>query len=706
MYNRLLETLKEFWGSAHPLRRISYMVMGFVALLVVVGCVIARVIISGLPPIHQLEEYTPSLTTRVFDSNNQLVAEFSAERRAFLPLSKIPLDMQNAVVAMEDDQFKTHYGVSPKGIARALVNDLIYRRKAQGGSTITQQISKLIFLTPEKTWIRKIREALLSMEIEISFSKQEILQFYLNQIYFGGGYYGVAAASKYYYGKDISELNLSECAMLAGLIPSPGSFSPFASQEKAKWRRSLVLNRMYEEGYISRAEKDAANKEPVPSRKPTAVATQAPYFVEYVRQQLEPKYGDQLWRGGMSIYTTLDLQWQKSAEEYYERRLASIDDEVNKERARRKGDDAKPLRLQGAFIIQDVKTGAIRAMIGGRDFRETQFNRATQAMRQPGSTFKPFVWMAAVQSGMTAATLEDDIPMAFYFDGRDWRLFEGATDQYSIDLATQPFVGNKDFQIWVPNNFDSKFLGKITLRRGLEQSRNLISVRLIDKLGPTTVVEVARKAGVKKPLNPVPSLSLGASAVPLAEMVNAIGTFINGGIQVEQFAVVRVEDQQGRVLEEHIPAEMEAFSPQQSYIMTNMMRGVVDRGTGARAGELKRPIAGKTGTSQDHRDMWFIGATPDVIAGAWMGYDDFATLSSRDWTGGGTVVPWWTAIMAEVLKDQPIREFPIPDNIVFVTIDPESGKIALPSCKKRFREAFIKGTEPKEYCSIEHGAAK
>ena len=679
------------------------------------GGILLRGLLQDLPSIYDLEGYTPALSTKVYDIHNEVIAEFSVEKRALLPLNRIPVDMQNAVIAMEDNRFFRHWGISPRGIARALLRDLLHQRAAQGASTITQQLAKLIFLKPEKTISRKVREIFMALQIEKNFSKPEILQLYLNQIYFGTGAHGVQAAAKIYFGKEVRDLTLGDCALLTGLIPRPEAYSPFRSPDKALQRKRLVLQRMLEEGYITPSEKEKAEAEPLPSEKFFSAASEASYFVEYVRQQLEPKYGfNMLWRGGLKIYTTLDLPAQKTAEALMEKNLQALDDDVAKEHqkllaAAEHSDQTDistaPLRLQGAFMMMDVKTGAVSVMIGGRDYKETKFNRVTQARRQPGSAFKPFVWMSALMNGYTAASTVEDIPMAFYYDGRDWRLFEGATDQYSIDLATQPFVGNKDFKIWVPQNYTGRYAGKTTLREALERSRNLSSIWLVDKVGATVVAETARRAGVKSPMQPVLSLGLGTSAVPLFEMLNGFSTFANNGIRVEPYAVARVVDAQGKVLEDHIPAEAEAFSPQYSYLIVNMMKGVVERGTGVRARELGRPIAGKTGTSQDHRDMWFIGMTPDVAAGAWMGYDDFSTIESKDWTGGATVVPWWTQIMAELLKNQPVRDFPVPEGITLVMIDPDTGRLALPTSKRKFMEAFLKGTEPRSFTDLKRKEA-
>ena len=690
-----------------------YLMAGLAAAVVVAGSLMMRSILSDIPSIDKLDEYTPSLTTYVYDINNQVIAEFSVEKRAILPLSKIPVDMQNAVIAMEDQNFFRHWGISPRGIIRAQLRNIIAHRRAAGGSTITQQLSRGIFLKPEKAYTRKIKEIVLALQIERNFSKQEILALYLNQIYFGSGVYGVQSASKLYFGKDVSEMTLGECALLTGLIPSPERYSPFNNPERALQRRKLVLQRMMAENYITPKEAAAAEAESVPTEKSTLFASHAAYFVEYVRQQLEPKYGvTQLWKGGLKIYTTLDLTMQVPAEDIMEKYLAKYDADAAKmprpeeeKSGEKKDDDAvekSTPSLQGAFVVLDTRTGAIKAMIGGRNYRDSKFNRVTQAVRQAGSTFKPFVWMSALMSGYTPASIVEDSPMAYYYDGKDWRLLEGATDQYAIDLAIQPFVGNKDFKIWVPNNFDSKFRGRITLRQGLEQSRNLASIFLVTRVGPTLVADVAHRAGIKRNLEAVPSIGLGTSLVVPLEMTSAFSTFANGGIHVEPFGVLKVTDNQGRMLEEAVPDETESFSPQLSYVLSYMMKGVVQRGTGSYASRLKRPLAGKTGTSQDSKDMWFIGMTPDLTAGAWMGYDDFMSLPMKDWTGGGTVVPWWTEIMETLLKDQPVRDFPVPDGIVFVSIDQDTGKLALPSCKRKILEAFIAGTEPKEFCDVQH----
>ena len=675
-----------------------------------------RKLLLGLPPMAALEDYAPSLTTRIYDVKGNVVAELSIEKRALLPLSKIPVDLQSAVIAVEDDNFMRHWGISPKGILRSALRDFVARRVVQGASTITQQLAKQIFLKPERKFSRKLREVLLAVEIERNFSKQEILQFYLNQVYFGEGAYGAQAAARNYFGKEIAELPLADCALLAGLIRAPRANSPFFNPENARKRRAVVLGRMYEEKMITAAEREAANAAPIPLSRPVGLETQAPYFVEHVRRRLEQKYGTAaVWRGGLKIYTTLDLDVEKKAEEVMEKALADFDAKAQTEHDKKINDllargeplppdvSTAPLaKIQGAFVLMDVKTGAVRAMIGGR---ESHFNRVVQAKRQPGSTFKPFVWAAALESGMTPASLVDDAPLAFYFDGRDWRLLEGATDQYSINLATQPFAASPDFKIWVPNNFDGKFMGRVTLRAALAHSRNIASINLITQVGPPRIVEIARRAGIRSDLEPAPALGLGASVVTPMEMTAAFGTFANGGIAVTPYTVTRVEDASGHVLEGHLPSEHEAMTPQIAYLVAEMMKGVVQNGTGQYARRLRRPLAGKTGTSNDNRDLWFIGYTPDLVASAWMGYDDFASLGRKDWTGGTTVLPWWTEIMGDVLKDAPKRDFPVPPGISFAAIDSQTGLLFGPHCPKKNKllEAFAAGAEPKKYCDLDHG---
>ena len=705
-----------------PLYKTPYFLTAAGAALVVLILATAgfmRYIFSGLPPVYEMEEYTPSLTTKVYDRNNELIHEFSIEKRMMVPLEEIPVDLQNAVVAMEDRNFFAHPGISLRGIGRALLSDAMTGRAKQGASTLTQQLSRGVFLTQEKKLIRKIREIILAIQIEHQFSKREILQLYLNQIYLGSGAYGVKAATKKYFDKDLEQLTTGEAALLVGLIPAPGRYNPFANPELARQRRDLVLSVMREQDYITDEEYQQAKSEPMPV-KPVQAEENKPgrYFIEHVRRILEPKYGmDMLWKAGLNIYTTIDIKQQKIAEETMNKWLNDFDEQVAKglgiefdpndteaEAATENDEEATPRdpadkapRLQGAFMVRDVKTGAVRVMIGGREYDESKFNRATQAKRQPGSSFKPYVWMAALQKGYTPATLVKDLTTMFYYDGRNWHAFDENADLYSLDLAKQSFIASKDFNVWVPQNYGGKSEGWITLRKGLEKSKNLVAVNLIDAVGVMDVIRVARKAGITANLPRVPALALGVSVLQMDEHLAALSTFANGGIHTDNYFIERVEDANGRILEEHIPVEQAEFTPQNSYLLINMMKGVVQRGSGAYVNRLGRNIAGKTGTTQSHRDMWFVGMTPHTAAAAWMGYDDDTSHEEGAKFTGSTTARWWTAIMEQILKDEPNDDFAVPEGISFAYINPSTGKLATPTERNKILEAFITGTEPQSF---------
>ena len=693
-----------------------FSVLAGLFLLIILSAVFMRYIFSGLPPVYEMEEYTPSLTTKVFDRNNKLIHEFSIEKRSMVPLDEIPVDLQNAVVAMEDREFFSHPGFSVKGILRALLYDLMTGKAKQGASTLTQQLSRGVFLTQEKKIIRKIREIILAIQIEHQFSKREILQLYLNEIYLGSGAYGVKAAAKKYFDKELNELTTGEAALIVGLIPAPGRYNPFANPELSRQRRNLVLDVMYEQNYITKEELETAKQEPLPEKPPVPEAAPGQYFIEHIRRILEPKYGmDVLWKAGLNIYTTVDIDQQATAEKIMNEYLQQYDEQVAKglgieidpndteaeqpeENAENSAEEQVDYpRLQGAFMVRDVKTGAVRVLVGGRGFDESKFNRATQAKRQPGSSFKPYVWMAALQKGYTPATLVKDLPTMFYYDGRNWHTFDETSDLYSLDLAKQSFISSKDFSVWVPQNYGGRNEGWITLRKALEKSKNLVAVNLIDAIGVPSVVRVARKAGITAALPRVPALALGVSVVAMDEHLAALTTFANGGIHTDNYYIERVEDANGRVLEQHIPMEEAAFSPQDSYLLINMMKGVVQRGSGAYVSRLGRNIAGKTGTTQSHRDMWFVGMTPHTAAAAWMGYDDDSSHENGARFTGSTTARWWTAIMQEILKDEPNEDFAVPEGISFAYINPNTGKLAMPTERNKFLEAFISGTEPQSF---------
>jgi len=678
------------------------------------GMVILHQMLLDLPDIDSLENYTPPLITRIYDIHDDVITELFTERRTVIPLNEIPINLQNAVLATEDEHFFTHWGINPRGIVRAALANIRHGRVVEGGSTITQQLSKVLFFTQQKTLSRKLREFLLALQLEHHYSKEEIFQLYLNQIYFGSGAYGVEAAARTFFGKHVKELTLPECAILAGLPRSPRTYSPLTNPQNAYRRRTWVLSRMRRSGFITPREETEANQVPINSQKIPVVPPVGAYFVEYLRQILEPKYGENaLYQGGYTIYTTLDLKMQRAGEAAMNKSLAEFDVQATKDRAQQLAELKKQKKLipspllstatvkvQGALVGLDPRTGAIRAMVGGREFKESQFNRVYQAQRQPGSAFKPFVWLAAMDDGMTGASIVDDDRAAFYNDGRDWKLLESATDAYAIAAATAPFPSD---QAWVPQDWDFKYFGPVTLRTGLAMSRNLVSIRLADHFGPQAIMDYARKCGIKSTLEPVLSIALGTEALNLLEITDAYCTFANGGIRSEPYGILRIEDKNGKTLEEYSPQQTVELSAQTAYLMTDLMHAVVTEGTGRRALELGRPAAGKTGTNQDLRDLWFVGFTPELACGAWMGYDDFTSMGKK-FTAASKVVPWWTDFMKKSLAGTPARNFAVPDGIVFAKIDAQTGYLALPSCPKVVLQAFKKGTEPTELCPIDHAA--
>jgi penicillin-binding protein 1A len=656
-----------------------------------------RKLLEGLPSITSLEDYTPSLVTKIYDYKGNLVTELFTERRTLIPLKEIPVDLQNAVLATEDDNFFQHWGVSLKGVARAAVNNVIKRRVTQGGSTITQQLAKTIFLSPNRTLDRKFKELLLTIQLERNYTKEEILQLYLNQIYFGAGAYGVESAAKIYFAKHTRDLNLAECAMLAGLPRAPTYYSPFNNPQRSTTRRAVVLRRMRELKLITPNDEKAANAYPLNTEKSSIPTAVAPYFIEYIRQQLEPKYGTQMiYRGGLSIYTTLDLNAQKSAEKALGEGLTAFDSEraasfqINK---------STPMSVQGALIAIDPKTGGIRAMVGGRDFRQSQFNRAVQAKRQPGSSFKPFIYTAAIENGFTPASVLDDQPIVYINDGRDWRL----TSRDPEYVKTLPPEMVKDpMKVWTPENYGKKYNNKVLLRSALEHSLNVCAIEVLEAIGPTRAIDYARRMGITSPLTNTLSLALGSSDVTLLEMASAMSVLASGGIRTQPYAIIRVEDRYGKILEENIPSEQEVLSPQTCYVMTNLLKGVVERGTGQAARELGRPCAGKTGTTNDFSDAWFMGYTPQLVAGVWVGYDDRTSLGNK-MTGGHVSCPLWTRFMADALKGEPVLGFIPPDGISFTLVDPKTGLLALSKTPGAYLESFLKGSEPKDYYQRQEG---
>jgi 1A family penicillin-binding protein len=585
---------------------------------------------TDLPPAKALEEYTPSVGSRVYAEDDEFLTEFQAERRIFVPLQQIPLGLRNAVIAVEDARFYSHFGVDVRGILRAAYANFRHGRVVEGGSTITQQLAKVLFLTPDRSFSRKVKEALLALELEKRYSKDRLLELYLNQVYMGHGAYGVEAAARTYFGKSVQDLSLPESSMLAGLPRSPGNYSPFERPELVQRRRAIVVGRLLEQGYISEAEAKAANRAPLGLVPPERRRGSGQYFLGYLQQSLEAKYGsDVLYKSGLAIYTTLDAGLQRAAEQaLLEGLQAIVTRQAGRAANRGKGTAGTP---EGAVVVIEAATGYIRALIGGADFARTEFNRALHAHRQPGSAFKPFVFLAALEAGRAPTEMLDDSPMRYVSAGKEW----------------------------VPENYDGKFRGAVTLQQALEESINVPTIRLLEQLGVDPVIDAARRAGIQSPLPHDLTLALGSGDVTLLELTTAYGTFANQGIRMEPLMVRYVTDAQGRLVEENIPQGREAIAPGIATGLTQMLRGVVERGSGVGARVLERPLAGKTGTTNDFSNAWFVGYTPSLVAGVWIGHDRPRSLG-HDETGARAALPIWVGVMRAALRGQPVEEFPTP----------------------------------------------
>jgi penicillin-binding protein 1A len=675
--------------------KLFFITILFAITIVACGKIVAN-FVDNLPSIQQLGSYTPDLSTKIYDKDNNIIAELFTERRALIAIKDIPIDLQNAFISIEDNDFFKHWGISIKGILRAFSRVILKRRAAEGGSTITQQLAKTIFLTREKTVKRKIREALLTVQLEKNYSKSEILQFYINQIYFGSGAYGVQSAAEIYFNKNIKNLNLAECAMLAAIPKSPNYYNPFKNAKAALTRRNIVLSRMRQLGYITQEQEKEALETPLPVKESSPKEEKGHYFVEVLRLMLESKYGtNALFKEGLSIYTTLDMQAQTAAEKTVEEGLAEFDKQKLGFFERTK---QTPIKVQGALIAVDPKNGAIRAMVGGRSFKESQFNRATQAKRQAGSSFKPFVYLTAIQQGFTPASTLEDEPLIFMYNRNSWDLVSRDITYLETIAENVPEDDLIDTnKIWAPQNYGKKFRGKVTLRTALALSINICAVELIMKTTPIKVIESAKHLGINTPLINSYSLALGASDVILEQMVSAFAVFASGGIKTKPYIITRILDKDGKILEENIPEQKEILSPQVCFVLTNMLKAVVEKGSGWYAKNLGRPCAGKTGTTNDGSDAWFIGYTPQLVAGVWIGYDDRSMPLGDRVTGGGLACPIWTKFVKEALDGKPILDFKQPYGIEWALIDPSTGLLALSKTTGAFLEAFEQGTAPTQY---------
>jgi penicillin-binding protein 1A len=722
----------------------------------VAGFVVYREVTADLPPVDQLLRYQPPVTTRIFSDDGTLIGEFYVERRYLVALARVPQHVRQAFLAAEDSEFYRHRGVDPVGIARALVMNLTHRRVMQGGSTITQQVVKALLLTPERSYERKLKEMLLAVRLEAKLEKDDILYLYLNQIYFGAGSYGVAAAAREFFDADVTDLTLAQGALLAGLPQAPSRYDPQRHPQQAIARQHYVLERMRAGNFITAAQYEAARAEPlVFARRRPATYLAAPWYVEHVRRLLEERYGGTApYQLGLQVYTACDLSMERAAEEAVRNGLREVDRRqgfrgpirrldakkvepflareaatkpADAGRARavvlqvapqglavrtawergllpaaaltlgttrvapgtfRPGDviavrvteaasdgsarfalDQEP-QVEGALVAFDPYTGQVKAMVGGYDFARSQFNRVVQAHRQPGSAFKPLIYAAAIDHGYTPASIVLDAPIA-------------------LSNGSQP--------PWMPRNYEDRYYGPTPLRMALARSLNTVTVRLVDALGLKTVLDYLPRFGLRGPLPRNLSIALGSAEVTPLELTRAYGVFATLGKRFEPIFITRVTDLDGNPLEfgQTRPHFEPVLSPATAYIITSMLQTVVQRGTGRKVAELGRPVAGKTGTTNDTHDAWFVGFTPDVLAGVWVGFDSERSLGKNE-TGGHAAAPIFTAFMKQALGDSPIVDFPVPEGVSFAQIDRASGLRAVAGGEAEL-EVFVKGSEPKEF---------
>jgi penicillin-binding protein 1A len=737
---------------------------------------------QDLPQIASLEDYEPDIITTVYSDDNQKIAEFSKERRIVVPLSEMPAMLLQAFIAAEDARFYQHKGIDVQSIIRAFFKNLEAGTIVQGGSTITQQVTKSFFLTPERSYTRKIKEAILAYRIDRTFNKDQILYLYLNQIYLGHGAYGVTAAAENYFGKMVKDLNLAECAMLAGLPQAPSKYSPFKYRERAQQRQIYVLKRMVAEGYISNDQAtEAINTELDIRPRRNLFIEEIPYYTEHVRRYLEKKFGtDTLYTGGLKVYTAVNIEMQKIARAEIQKGLYELDkrqgyrgpekrlkpeeiESFSKElqaaleadpmqegktvkgvvvkvddkkktvsvrigkamgqieletmqwarkpnpevpyyktklrrpsQALRVGDvilvkvgakiedkDLWALTLeqepiaQAALLSIESGTGLVKAMVGGKDFRETQFNRAFQSRRQPGSAFKPVIYAAALDKKFedpekfySPATVIIDSPIVFEDEERDFK--------------------------WKPKNYKEKFFGPTLMRDALAKSRNVVTIKILRDIGIEYAIEYASSLGINSELSKDLSIALGSSGVSLLELTNAYSVFANQGFLIEPVFITRIEDRYGNIIEETVPERTKVIEKTTAYLMTHMLEGVVKYGTGWRIKELGRPAAGKTGTTNNLFDAWFMGYTAEYITGVWVGFDNEAPLGASE-TGSRAASPIWLGYMKRVLEDEPVKIFPVPDGIVFSNIDADTGLLPIAESKNTVYVCFKEGTVPTDH---------
>ena len=736
-------------------------------------------LVQGVPQLEEIKGYVPASGTQVYADDNTLIGEFKIEKSVHVSISDIPESVIRAIIAVEDSRFWLHKGIDYFAIIRALSKDIVAGRIKEGASTITQQLAKVVFLSPDRTIARKLKEATLAYRIENNLTKEEILELYLNKIYFGHGAYGIEMAARAYFGKSVSEVSLAEAAMLCGLVKAPSKYSPYSNLDKAKERQRIVLSRMQYEGYINEAQATQAHEQPLYLSSVRYSEYSPSYFLEYVRKYLEDEYGfEMIYKGGLEVHTTFNKKIQLAAVDSLKQGLRNLDKrqgfrgpvghkdiDVSKEmkgeetydqtvlkpgelltatvlqvsessavvkargligkinvkdsswirkvidakgtvikkhasasfkhllkpgdlinvRAKKvSGDkpvfilDQEPL-VQGAVVAMEPSTGYIRAIVGGYDFSKSEFNRAVFAKRQAGSAFKPVIYAAAMDHNLTPASLILDEPL----------LYE-----------------SEEFGDWEPENYDEKYHGATRLREALIHSRNIVTVKLLEEIGIENAIRFSRNIGIKGPFPLNLTLALGSLSISPLEITSAFCVFANGGRKPEPISIKYIVDSDGNIIENNQPGSAGVIDPRTAYLTTSMLEDVVKKGTGWRARALNRSVAGKTGTTNEYRDAWFIGYTPELATSVWVGFDNMQTLGDEE-TGSRAAAPIWVSFMKKALDEiAPFdsrssdgkKSFPIPDGIVTGVIDPETGLLATNQTKK-ILEFFKEGTVPTQYSS-------
>ena len=665
---------------------------------------------DACPSIAQIRTWEPEQTSKLLSHDGELITEIGFERRTPVSLASLPEYVPQAVIAIEDRRFYSHGGFDPRGIARAAVG-VLTGQNLGGGSTITQQLARNMFdqIGFERRITRKAKEIQVALDLERSYTKDQILEAYLNEIYMGRGY-GYQNAARNYLGKNVTDLDVAEAALLAAILNRPGRYDPFRQPENALARRNLVLTRMAAEGFVTEEEAERWKLQPLPESEPEGTVTSiAPYFEEWVRQILDSRFGDEIYSNGLRVHTTLDRDMQRMARRAMDAGWAAIEDDPNFEHPLYEefdtieGFSGQTPYLQGAFIALDPATGHVRALVGGRDFRQSKFDRARQARRQAGSAFKPFVYTAAIASGIPASHIVVDAPVVYsQVSGQDWR----------------------------PANFGNEFSGPMTIREGLYTSTNMIAIKLgWEEVGIETVAQTARRMGIQTEIERFPSTTIGAAEVIPIQLAEAYSSFPSMGTKVRPFPILRVEDADGTVLWEPQPERTQVLDSRVSRIMVSMLEDVVIRGTGYNAirnvAGLPREVtaAGKTGTTNDGTDVWFAGFTPNLLATVWFGMDSPDPIfrlgaGRRQATGGGLAAPVWGSFMRSVYYGDPEASdagddeseatgllpvpspWGVPDGLNTLMVDRETGDLASRWCDEAdsYLEYFIPGTEPTEYC--------